>query len=305
MIAPMKQVERARRPDVVAADPDAAGPVQAHQVLADPFLEDRAVLVVRRQDHADAAEAAPIPGFDAGDADAGCGDRDVGEQVAIADGRHPAILEAEARERPPPQGRNVLGGEALAVVAPGQAQVRQGGQVLLALPGEHPGVGTEQLGIVASDADDADSAWSRRVEHRSADHGIGLRRSFGHPQQQAGATAVAEGPRIEQAGDFESGDRGPHIGRPQDGISGEAVGEICVGHWVSDRRSGDARLRLHAQRHRVRFSTAPGARTVPGQPTMLSSSEPSMTMNRSIRVKPAPLRVGDGREEGACMDDER
>ena len=92
--APMHEVRRFGEPDVVAADERTAGTVQGVVFAADSLAENRAVLVVRRENHAVLANIAPVGGAAQADADAVLRDLRKGQVIGLADLRHAAIFDA-------------------------------------------------------------------------------------------------------------------------------------------------------------------------------------------------------------------
>src|SRR5712672_580598 len=94
MIAPVGQVRRFRNPDVIPANRRARRPVEGEIFSADFFLEDGAVLVVRRENHPRGIKVPPIPGSAQADTDAIFGDRGEGEQKLVSELRHTTILDA-------------------------------------------------------------------------------------------------------------------------------------------------------------------------------------------------------------------
>ena len=94
VLAPMHEVGRFGEPDVVAAEVRTAGPVQGVVLTADLLAEDRAVLVVGRENHAVVAEIAPIGGAAQAHAHAVLRDLRKGQVVGLPDLRHAAIFDA-------------------------------------------------------------------------------------------------------------------------------------------------------------------------------------------------------------------
>src|ERR1700733_5184601 len=60
VIAPLQAIGRFRQPDIIAADLLTAGPVQAVIFSVDLFVENCAILIMRRKDHAALFKMLPI-----------------------------------------------------------------------------------------------------------------------------------------------------------------------------------------------------------------------------------------------------
>ncbi len=240
VLAPVKEIGGAGDPDEVAAKAGTAGAVEGPEFAVDFFGEEGAVFVVWRNDEAVVFEGFPVGGGGHADGDAGGGDDGVGEVIDVVDEGDAGVFEAEGFQgAAADEGGSGVGVEVNGVIAPGEAEVGEGGEVGAALVGEDAGIGGEEIGVIVAEADDFDAAFGLGVEDGGADPVFFLNGAFSDAEEEAGFALVSEGTGIEEAFDSEVRAGGDDILRGEDGIVGETGDEridVGLGHGRDSAR---------------------------------------------------------------------
>lgn len=204
MAAPVEEIGGLGDPNEMAAGADSAGPMHGPIVGAEATGKEGAILIMRREDEAVALEGLPIARGDKAHADTELGDGGVSEPVAVVEELYANVFDAEGLKRAIAKEEwFFVEREGNAVVAPGEAEMGEGGEIVAALVGEATGIGTDEIGIVGAQAQDADAGVAGGIQNWGAEPAGLLEGALGDTHEQPNAAFKAEGPGIEDGLDGE------------------------------------------------------------------------------------------------------